>query len=90
MLGGVALVGGILERYADRNLLDPERFAERAVLVLDDEGAQAEIADVIVNELEKSGLDRSKTQKAVNKNIAEITQNPQFRAALDGSPRSRQ
>jgi len=35
-----------------------------------------------VNELEKTGLDRSKTQKAVNKNIAEITQNPQFRAAL--------
>jgi hypothetical protein len=82
VLGGVALVGGILERYADRNLLDPERFAERAVLVLDDEGAQAEIADAVVNELEKSGLDRSKTQKAVNKNIAEVTQNPQFRAAL--------
>ena len=82
VLGGIALVGGILVRYADRNLLDPERFAERAVAVLDDEGAQKEIADVIVNELEKSGLDRSKTQKAVNKNIAEITQDPAFRAAL--------
>ncbi len=81
VLGGIALVGGILVRYADRNLLDPERFAERAVAVLDDEGAQKEIADVIVNELEKTGLDRSKTQKAVNKNIAEITQDPAFRAA---------
>jgi len=82
VFGGVALVGGILERYADRNLLDPERFAERAISVLDDEGAQTEIADVIVNELEKTGLDRSTTQKAVNKNIGEITQDPQFRAAL--------
>lgn len=82
VLGGIALVGGILVRYADRNLLDPERFAERAVAVLDDEGAQKEIADVIVNELEKTGLDRSKTQKAVNKNIAEITQDPAFRAAV--------
>jgi hypothetical protein len=82
MFGGIALVGGILERYADRNLLDPERFAERAVSVLDDEGAQKEIADVIVNELEKRGADRSETQKLVNKNIAVVTENEEFREAL--------
>ncbi len=56
-------MGGILTRYADRNLLDPERFAERAVEVLDDEGAQTEIADVIVNELEKQGAERAPTQQ---------------------------
>jgi hypothetical protein len=82
VFGGIALVGGILERYADRNLLDPERFAERAVSVLDDEGAQKEIADVIVNELEKRGADRSETQKLVNKNIAVVTENEEFREAL--------
>src|SRR5688572_7399357 len=82
VLGGVALVGGILVRYADRNLLDPERFAERAVAVLDDEGAQQEIADVIVNELEKQGADRAETQRAVDKNIAAVTENEEFRAAL--------
>jgi hypothetical protein len=82
VLGGIALVGGILERYADRNLLDPERFADRAVSVLDDEGAQKEIANVIVNELERQGVDRSEAQKAVNKNIGTVTQNEQFREAL--------
>jgi hypothetical protein len=82
VLGGIALVGGILERYADRNLLDPERFAERAVSVLDDEGTQKEIADVVVNELEKHGLDRSETQTIVNKNIGTVTENKEFRQAL--------
>jgi hypothetical protein len=82
VLGGVALVGGILVRYADRNLLDPERFAERAVAVLDDEGAQEEIADVIVNELEKQGSDRAETQRAVNQNIGAVAENEEFRAAL--------
>ncbi len=82
VVGGIALVGGILERYADRNLLDPERFAERAVSVLDDEGAQKEIANVIVNELEKQGVDRSEAQKAVNENIGTVTQNEDFREAL--------
>ena len=82
VLGGIALVGGILERYADRNLLDAERFAERAVSVLDDEGAQKEIANVIVNELEKQGVDRSEAQKAVDKSIGPITQNEEFREAL--------
>ena len=82
VVGGIALVGGILERYADRNLLDPERFAERAVSVLDDEGAQKEIANVIVNELEKQGVDRSDAQKAVNENIGTVTQNEEFREAL--------
>ncbi len=82
-LGGIALVGGILTRYADQNLLDPEAFAERAVGVLDDEGAQAEIADVIVNELEKRGADRAETQKAVNKNIERASPpNEEFREAL--------
>lgn len=81
-LGGIALVGGILTRYADQNLLDPEAFAENAVGVLDEEGAQAEIADVIVNELEKRGADRAATQKAVNKNIEEVTSDEDFRAAL--------
>src|SRR5688572_20456924 len=69
LLGGIALVGGILVRYADRNLLDPERFAERAIGVLDDDGVQKEIADVIVNELEKDGADRAEAQKAENKEI---------------------
>ena len=82
VLGGVALVGGILARYADRNLLDPETFAERAVEVVDDEGAQAEIADVIVNELEKRGEKRRPTQKVVDKNIATITADKRFRDAL--------
>jgi hypothetical protein len=82
VLGGVALVGGILVRYADRNLLDPERFAERAVAVLDDEGARSEIADVIVNELEKQGADRAETQKAINENIGTVVENEEFRAAL--------
>jgi hypothetical protein len=82
VLGGIALVGGILERYADRNLLDPERFAERAVAVLDDEGAQKEIADVVVNELEKQGADRAETQKVMNKHIADVTENKEFREAL--------
>jgi hypothetical protein len=82
VLGGVALVGGILVRYADQNLLDPETFAERAVEVVDDEGAQAEIADVIVNELEKRGEKRRPTQKVVNKNIAAITADKRFREAL--------
>ncbi|HYH60935.1 MAG TPA: hypothetical protein VD766_03625 [Solirubrobacterales bacterium] len=81
-LGGIALVGGILTRYADQNLLDPERFAENAVGVLDEEGAQAEIADVIVNELEKRGADRAATQKAVDKNIEEVTSDEAFREAL--------
>jgi len=81
-LGGIALVGGILVRYADQNLLDPETFAERAVEVLDDEGAQTEIGDVIVNELEKSGAERKPTQRAVNKSIGAITGDPRFRDAL--------
>ncbi len=81
-LGGIALVGGILVRYADQNLLDPETFAERAVEVLDDEGAQDEIGDVIVNELEKSGAERKPTQRAVNKSIGAITGDPRFRDAL--------
>jgi hypothetical protein len=82
LLGGVALVGGILVRYADQNLLDPERFAERAVKVLDDEGAQQEIADVIVNELEKLGADRTETQKVVRENIGAVAENEDFRKAL--------
>ena len=82
VLGGIALVGGALARYADRNLLDPERFAERAVTVLDDEGARDEIADVIVNELEKVGADRAETRKAVDANIESVTSDDRFRAAL--------
>lgn len=82
VLGGVALVGGILVRYADQNLLDPERFAERAVEVLDDAGAQAEIGDVIVNELEKEGAERGSTQRAVDKSIDEIAADQRFREAL--------
>jgi hypothetical protein len=81
-LGGIALVGGILVRYADQNLLDPERFAERAVKVLDDEGAQAEIADVIVNELERLGADREVTRKVVGQNIDAVASDEQFRDAL--------
>lgn len=82
LLGGIALVGGILVRYADQNLLDPERFAERAVGVLDNEGVQKEIADVIVNELEKDGADRGRAQKAVNKNIEAVAGNEEIRDAL--------
>jgi len=82
VLGGIALVGGVLVRYADQNLLDPERFAERAVGVLDDEGAQKEVADVIVNELETQGVDRSEAQKAVNQNIGKVTADKGFRDAL--------
>ena len=82
VLGGIALVGGILARYADQNLLDPQAFAERAVKVLDDEGAQKEIADVVVNELEKAGVDRAEAQNAVNRNIAVVTENEEFRDAL--------
>src|SRR5687768_4293144 len=82
LLGGIALVGGILVRYADRNLLDPERFAERAIGVLDDDGVQKEIADVIVNELEKDGADRAEAQKAVNKNIEDVAENEEIRKAL--------
>lgn len=82
VLGGIALVGGILTRYADRNLLDPEQFAERAVGVLDDEGARAEIGDVVVNELEKLGAKRRPTQRAVNKNIETLTSDERFREAL--------
>jgi hypothetical protein len=82
LLGGIALVGGILVRYADQNLLDPERFAERAVEVLDDEGVQKEIGDVIVNELERQGADRAQTQKAVNKTIDEIAENEEIRKAM--------
>jgi hypothetical protein len=84
-LGGIALVGGILVRYADQNLLDPETFAERAVEVLDDEGAQSEIADVIVNELEKRGSERKPTQRAVDKSIAAIAGDPRFRNALEAA-----
>ena len=82
LLGGIALVGGILVRYADRNLLDPERFADRAVAVLDNEGVQNEIGDVIVNELEKLGSDRARTQKAVDKNIQAIAADERFSQAL--------
>ena len=82
VLGGVALVGGILAHYADQNLLDPERFAERAVDVLDDEGAQAEIGDVIVNELEKEGADRADTRRAFKASIGSITSDERFRDAL--------
>lgn len=82
LLGGIALVGGILVRYADQNLLDPERFAERAVGVLDDEGVQKEIADVIINELEMDGADRAEVQNAVTKNIEGVAENEEIREAL--------
>lgn len=82
VLGGIALVGGILTRYADQNLLDPEQFAERAVGVLDDEGAQAEIGDVVVNELEKLGAKRARAQKAVKRTIGAFTGDERFRGAL--------
>lgn len=82
VLGGIGLVGGILVRYADRNLLDPERFAERAVDVLDDEGAQDEIADVIVNELEKAGTKRGPTQRSIGKSIGDIAADERFRESL--------
>lgn len=85
VLGGIALVGGILVRYADQNLLDPETFAERAVEVLDDEGAQAEIADVMVNELEKEGSERKPTQRAVDESIGAISEDPRFRDALEAA-----
>jgi hypothetical protein len=85
VLGGVALVGGILVRYADQNLLEPERFAEHAVKVLDDAGAQSEIGDVIVNELEKQGEKREPTQRAVNESIAEISADERFRDALSAA-----
>lgn len=82
VLGGIALVGGILTRYADRNLLDPDRFAERAVEALDDEGAQAEIGNVIVNELERQGIDRTEARKAVDQSVAEVAEDERFRSAL--------
>ncbi|MDQ3729572.1 MAG: hypothetical protein M3355_08280, partial [Actinomycetota bacterium] len=84
VVGGIALVGGFLTRYADRNLLDPERFAEHAVEVLDDEGAQDEIGDVIVNELEKQGVDRADSRKAVGPSMAEVAEDERFRDALLG------
>jgi len=84
-LGGLALVGGILARYADQNLLDPETFAERAIEVLDDEGVQSEIGDVIVNELEKEGADRADTRKAVRGSIEAITSDNRFRDALSAA-----
>ncbi len=82
LFGGIFLVGGILERYADRNLLDPERFAERAVGALDDAGARSEIADVIVNQLEREGADREEAQSAVDRNIEAVAEDERFRSAL--------
>ncbi len=82
VLGGMALVGGILTRYADRNLLDPERFSERAVEVLDDEGAQSEIGDVIVNELEKLGAKRGPTHRVVDARMDKVAADQRFRAGL--------
>lgn len=82
ILGGIALVGGILTRYADRNLLDPERFSERAVEVLDDEGAQSEIGDVIVNELEKLGASRGPTRRVVDARMGRLAADERFRAGL--------
>jgi len=85
VLGGIALVGGILIRYADQNLLDPERFAERAVTSLDDAGARAEIGDVIVNELERRGVDRNEANKAVDRSIEDVTEDERFRESLNAA-----
>jgi len=82
VLGGIALFAGVLARYADQNVLDPERFAERAVEALDDDGARSEVADVIVVELEKLGADRREVSPVVDRAVGTVAEDPRFRTAL--------
>ncbi len=84
-LGGVVLICGILARYADQNLLNPEAFADNAIGVLEDEGVRSEIADVIVNELERLGADRAQVRAAVDKSIEAVTTDERFREALNAA-----
>lgn len=82
VLGGIALLAGVLARYADRNVLDPERFAERAVEALDDGGARREVADVIVVELERLGAERREVSPVVDRAVGVVAEDPRFRTAL--------
>lgn len=84
-LGGIILICGILARYADQNLLDPEAFADNAVKVLDDAGVQSEIADVIVNELERLGADRAQVRRVITKSIVVVTEDERFRDGLNAA-----
>ena len=85
IVGGIVLVCGILARYADQNLLDPEAFADNAVAVLDDEGVHSEIADVIVNELERHGIDREAARPAVSRGIGNVAEDERFRSGLNAA-----
>jgi hypothetical protein len=54
VLGGVSLVVGSLAVYADRNLLDADRFADRAVNSLDDESVRDVIGVTVADQLERN------------------------------------
>jgi hypothetical protein len=54
VLGGVSLVVGSLAVYADRNLLDADRFADRAVNSLDDESVRDVVGVTVADELERN------------------------------------
>jgi hypothetical protein len=85
IVGGIVLVCGILARYADQNLLDPEAFADSAVEALDDESVHAEIRDVIVNELERRGAERAEVRPLVDRGIAELAADERFRERLNAA-----
>jgi hypothetical protein len=53
VLGGASLVVGSLAVYAERNLLDADRFADRAVDSLDDESVRDVIGVTVAEQLER-------------------------------------
>lgn len=84
VVGAVGLLVGTPLLYMRENLLDADRFGERAASTLDDETVRDEIARIVTAELElRVGTDLS-GQRSVATAIDALANSPEFGEALEG------
>jgi hypothetical protein len=81
--GCVCLLVGEVALYADRNLADADRFADRAVSSLDDEATRDEIGALVATKLErKVDPDLVAFRAIVETVVSGLTRTEPFQAAL--------
>ena len=81
--GCASLLVGELALYANRNLADADRFADRAVSTLDDEATRDEIAAIVATKLERNvDPDLVAFRAIVESVVSGLAETEPFQAAL--------
>ena len=84
VLGSLFLLIGVLAIYVERNIVDDDRFADRAVHALDDGATRDEIGAIVAEQLEQVNPDVIAFRAVIESGVSALAGTEPFKAALRG------